>query len=81
MTRGCCLDGLLLHFCSSATNCDSISRRLLGFEIALEDYYVELTIFSLGHFDKKLDSSHLLPLNKEDGAKVWYTEGLSFNAR
>ena len=58
----------LFHLCNSATDCDSISRRFLGLEIALEDHYVELTIVCLGHLDKKFDSTHLLPLNIEDGA-------------
>ena len=74
------LDRLLLS--NSATDCDSIGRRrFLGLEIALEHHYVELTIVCLGHLDKKLDSTHLLPLNIEDGAKVRYTEWLGFDAR
>ena len=79
---GACLDGLLLlQLCNSATNCDSISCRLFRLEIALEDHYVELTIVRLGHLNEDLDSTHLLPFNKEDGAKVRNPEGLSFNAR
>ena len=71
----------LLRLCSPAADYDSIGRRLLRLEISLEDYYVELTILCLGHLDEKLASTHLLPVNEEDCAKVGYAEGFSFDAR